>query len=292
MQHQRMMEVVVAQPGIRTVKLPSSEPIPVLGQGTWGLGEDRQRRSEELAALRLGLDLGMTLIDTAEMYGNGAAERLVGAAIAGHRDEVFVVDKLLPANATRAGTVAACEGSLHRLGTDRIDMYLLHWRGPVPLEETVDAFIELVDRGLIRHWGVSNFDVADLVELTRLPGGRAVETDQVLYSLTRRGIEWDLLPLCRDAGLPIIAYAPLEHGRVPRQPVLAQVAARHGVTPVQVALAWVLRQDDVCAIPKASTPEHTRDNRDALELHLTEEDLAVLDQAFPPPTGPRPLEML
>jgi diketogulonate reductase-like aldo/keto reductase len=234
----------------------------------------------------------MTLIDTAEMYADGGAEGLIGEALADRRDELFLVDKVLPRNATRSGTVASCERSLRRLRTDRLDMYLLHWRGPVPLEETVDAFTRLVSRGLIRHWGVSNFDLADLSELMSIPGGTAVETDQVLYNLTRRGIESDLLPRCREAGLPIMAYSPFEHGRMISHPILKEIAAAHQVTPAAVALAWVLRQDDVATIPKAGTPEHVRENRGAYELQLTEEDLAVLDRAFPPPAEPRPLEVL
>ncbi|MCW2640577.1 MAG: aldo/keto reductase [Dactylosporangium sp.] len=277
---------------IHSVDLPSGEPIPILGQGTWGMAEDARRRDDEIAALRLGVDLGMTLIDTAEMYADGGAEGLIGEALADRRDELFLVDKVLPHNATRSGTPTSCERSLRRLRTDRLDMYLLHWRGQVPLEETIDAFTRLVDRGLIRHWGVSNFDLADLSDLTRIPGGTAFETDQVLYNLTRRGIEWDLLPRCREAGLPIMAYSPFEHGRMINHPTLEEIAAAHRVTPAAVALAWVLRQDHVATIPKAGTPEHVRENRAAYELQLTEEDLAVLDRAFPPPTGPRPLEVL
>jgi diketogulonate reductase-like aldo/keto reductase len=277
---------------VRTIKLPSGEAMPVLGQGTWGMAEDTRRRADEIAALRLGLDLGMTLIDTAEMYADGAAEKLVAEAIAGRRDEVFLVSKVLPNNASRRGTIAACERSLRRLGTDRLDLYLLHWRGPIPLEETLDAFAALVRTGKIRHWGVSNFDVSDMEELVDLPGGTAVATNQVLYNLTRRGIEYDLLPWCRERGLPIMAYSPIEQGRLLGHRELQGVAARHGATPAQVALAWVLRQDGVNAIPRAGTPAHVRENRAALDLRLTEQDLAALDRAFPPPTGPRPLEML
>jgi diketogulonate reductase-like aldo/keto reductase len=282
----------MTQTAIRTVTLPSGERMPVLGQGTWGMAEDARRRSEEIAALRLGIDLGMTLIDTAEMYANGGAESLVGQAIAGRRDEVFLVSKVLPSNATRSGTITACEQSLRRLGTDRLDLYLLHWRGRVPLEETVDAFTTLASLGRIRHWGVSNFDLSDLVETASLPTDPPAETDQVLYNLTRRGIEWDLLPRCRETGLPIMAYSPFERGRMLRHPVLAEVAARHGATPAQAALAWVLRLDGVNTIPKASTPEHARENRAALDIRLTQDDLAALDHAFPPPTGPQPLELL
>ena len=277
---------------IRTIKLPSGEMIPVLGQGTWGMAEDAQRRADEVAALRLGLDLGMTLIDTAEMYADGAAEELVAEAIAGRRDEVFLVSKVLPNNATRRGTIASCERSLRRLGTDRLDLYLLHWRGQVPLEETFDAFAALVSAGKIRHWGVSNFNVSDLAEVMNLPGGAAVATDQVLYNLTRRGIEYDLLPWCHERSLPIMAYSPIEQGRMLGHPVLQGVASRHDATPAQVALAWVLRQDGLNAIPKAGTPTYVQENRTSLDLRLTEQDLATLDRAFPPPTGPRPLEMI
>lgn len=277
---------------IRTIKLPSGEMIPVLGQGTWGMAEDAQRRADEVAALRLGLDLGMTLIDTAEMYADGAAEELVAEAIAGRRDEVFLVSKVLPNNATRRGTIASCERSLRRLGTDRLDLYLLHWRGQVPLEETFDAFAALVSAGKIRHWGVSNFNVSDLAEVMNLPGGAAVATDQVLYNLTRRGIEHDLLPWCHERSLPIMAYSPIEQGRMLGHPVLQGVASRHDATPAQVALAWVLRQDGLNAIPKAGTPAYVQENRTSLDLRLTEQDLATLDRAFPPPTGPRPLEMI
>jgi diketogulonate reductase-like aldo/keto reductase len=277
---------------LRTTRLPSGEVVPVLGQGTWHMAEDPRRREDEIAALRLGLDLGMTLIDTAEAYADGAAEELVGEAIAGRRDEVFLVSKVLPDHATRRGTITACEGSLGRLGTDRLDLYLLHWRGQVPLEETLEGFAALVRAGKVRHWGVSNFDVSDLEELVALPGGSAVATDQVLYNLTRRGIEYDLLPWCQRRGLPIMAYSPIEQGRVLHHPTLRSVAAGHRATPAQVALAWVLRQDSIISIPKAGTTAHVRENRAALDLRLTEHDLAALDRAFPPPAGPQPLELL
>ncbi len=277
---------------VPTIKLPSGEAIPVLGQGTWGMAEDARHREDEIAALRLGLDLGMTLIDTAEMYADGAAEELVAEAITGRRNDVFLVSKVLPNHATRRGTLAACEGSLRRLRTERIDLYLLHWRGQIPLEETLDAFAALVRAGKIRYWGVSNFDVSDMTELVNLPGGTAVATDQVLYNLTRRGIEYDLLPWCRERGLPIMAYSPIEQGRLLGHPVLQAVAVRHGATSAQVALAWVLQQNGLNAIPRAATISHVRENRAALDLRLTEQDLATLDRAFPPPSGPRPLEML
>jgi len=256
------------------------------------MAEDVRRRASEIAALRLGIDLGMTLIDTAEMYADGAAEVLVGEAIAGRRDEVFLVSKVLPSNATRRGTIDACERSLRRLRTDRLDLYLLHWRGTVPLEEMLDAFDALTKAGAVRHWGVSNFDLSDLADLLAIPGGSAVETDEVLYNLTRRGIERDLLPWCQRAGMPIMAYSPIEQGRLLGRPALLRVAVRHAATPAQIALAWVLRHDGVNAIPRAGKPAHVRENRAALDIHLTDDDLAELDLAFPPPDGLRPLEVL
>ena len=277
---------------VPTLRLPSGESVPVLGQGTWMMAEGRGRRADEIASLRLGLDLGLTLIDTAEMYADGASETLVGEAIAGRRDEVFLVSKVLPSNAGRAAAIRACERSLARLRTDRIDLYLLHWRGGTPLSETLAAFETLARDGKIRHWGVSNFDPDDMAELKSLPGGDAVAANQVLYNLTRRGIEFDLLPGCRERGIPVMAYSPIEQGRMLRHPALAKGAARHGATPAQVGLAWVLRQGGVMAIPKAGRPEHVRENRAALDLRLTADDLAELDRAFPPPARPQPLEML
>jgi diketogulonate reductase-like aldo/keto reductase len=271
--------------------LPSGQTMPVLGQGTWYLGERPARRRDEMAALRTGLDLGMTMIDTAEMYGDGAAEELVGEAIAGRRAEVFLVDKVLPANASRHGTVQACHRSLRRLGVDHIDLYLLHWRGRYPLAETIASFADLVDAGDIGQWGVSNFDVSDMAELVEA-GGDSCATDQILYNLTRRGPEYDLLPWLRERRIPVMAYSPIEQGRLLGHPGIAQVADRHGATPAQVALAWLLRQEMVAAIPRSSDPDHTRENARARDLQLSEQDLAVLDAVFPPPVGPRPLEML
>jgi diketogulonate reductase-like aldo/keto reductase len=282
----------VATAAVPRTKLASGEPVPVLGQGTWHMGEDRQKRKEEIAALRLGLDLGLALIDTAEMYGNGAAEELVGEAIAGRRDEVFLVSKVLPENATALGTVAACERSLERLGTDRLDLYLLHWRGSVPLAETLDGFAALMAAHKIRRWGVSNFDVDDMTELWSLPGGDEAQTNQVLYNLTRRGIEFDLMPLLQRRGMPIMAYSPIEQGQLLKNGTVRVIAEHHDATPAQVALAWVLRHEGVIAIPKAANEKHVRENRGALSLQLTEEDLAALDFAFPPPNGPVPLEMI
>lgn len=277
---------------IRTTLLPCGEAVPVLGQGTWRMGEGRLPQKEEAAALRLGLDLGLTLIDTAEMYGGGGAEQVVAQAIAGRRDEVFIVSKVLPSNASRAGVVRACERSLRHLGTDRIDLYLLHWRGGVPLAETVEAFEALVEAGKIRHWGVSNFDVDDMEELEALSAGKRVQADQVLYNLGRRGIEFDLVPWCRQRGIALMAYSPVEQGELADDAALAKVAARHDATPAQVALAWTIRHDGVISIPKASRPGHVRENAAAAAISLTPDDLAELDRAFAPPTRRRPLEMI
>ena len=278
--------------GLHTVSLPDGTAIPALGQGTWELGEDRKRRADEIEALRTGLDLGMTLIDTAEMYGDGAAEELIAEAVGKRRDEIFLVSKVLPENATRRGTAQACERSLKRLRTDRLDLYLLHWRGSVPLAETLDAFEALMKSGKIHRWGVSNFDVEDMEELGDLAGGDVVATNQVLYNLTRRGIEYDLLPMARDIGMPVMAYSPIEQGRMLRHAALRNIAQRHGVTPARVALAWVLQQPGVCAIPRSGNPEHTRDNAAAATLTLSSDDLAELDAAFPPPVKKVPLDML
>ena len=272
--------------------LPSGEPIPVFGLGTWMMGENDKKRGDEVAPLKLGLDLGATLIDTAEMYGDGEAESIVGDAIAGRRDGLFLVSKVLPENASRKDTVAACEGSLRRLRTDRIDLYLLHWRGSTPLQHTLEAFIQLQREGKIRHWGVSNFDTDDMEELLALPGGDQCATNQVLYNLKRRRIEYDLVPFCRERGIPVMAYSPIEQGRLLGAAALKEVASRHGASTAQVALAWLLGKPATIVIPKATSPEHVRDNFRALDLRLTEDDLAVLDRAFPPPEKKYALEML
>jgi diketogulonate reductase-like aldo/keto reductase len=277
---------------MRTTLLPSQTPVPILGQGTWFLGDDPATRQQEIAALRAGIDAGMSLIDTAEMYGDGASERLVGEAMRGLRDKVFLVSKVLPHNASRRGTVAACERSLQRMGVDHVDLYLLHWRGGVPLEETLAGFAELQRAGKIRHWGVSNFDADDMAELTALAGGDAVATDQVLYNLTRRGIEFDLLPWCEARRMPVMAYSPVEQGRLLKNKAVRDIAAQLGATPAQVALAWVLRREGVIAIPKASSVAHVLENRAALEVRLSQEHLAALDRAFPPPRSRQPLEMI
>lgn len=270
----------------------NGNPVPALGQGTWMMGEERANLRDEISALQLGLDLGLALIDTAEMYGEGRAEELVGEAIAGRRSDVFLISKVYPHNATRPGVEAACERSLRRLKTDYLDLYLLHWRGSVPLAETLQGFQHLQKAGKIRAYGVSNFDTADIEEWVALTGGDTLGTDQVLYNLSRRGIEGGLLPWCRRRGLPVMAYSPVEQGRLLGHPALERVASRHGATTAQIALAWLLRQEDLFVIPKAGQPDHVRENRQALDLRLTDKDLRELDQTFPPPRGPVPLEML
>ncbi|MBB6413409.1 aldo/keto reductase [Mesorhizobium sangaii] len=277
---------------IRTTTLPSGEAVQVFGQGTWKMGEDIRRRADEVNALKLGLDLGITLIDTAEMYASGGAEEVVAEAIAGRRDETFLVSKVLPSNAARAGVQRACENSLKRLRTDRIDLYLLHWPGSVPLAETVAAFEALKAAGKIRHWGVSNFDTDEMEELVGLPDGGNVQTNQVLYNLVRRGLEFDLAPWSRQRGIPLMAYSPVEQGSLARNTRLDAIAARHDATPAQIALAWVMHQEGVIAIPKASSQQHVRQNFAALEIELTPQDIADLDRAFLPPTRKRGLEMI
>jgi diketogulonate reductase-like aldo/keto reductase len=281
---------------MKTVTLPGGERVPALGMGTWRMGEAKARHAEELATLRLGIELGAALIDTAEMYGEGLAETLIGEAIEGRRDKVFLVSKVYPHNATRKGAVAACERSLQRLNTDRLDLYLLHWRGSVPLAETVEAFEALRKAGKIRHWGVSNLDLADMRELGPAPdsqtAGRAAQTDQLLYNLARRGIEWDLLPWLRERRIPVMAYSPLDEGRLLRNPKLADFAQRRGMSAAQAALAWLLSKDDVIVIPKTSNRARLRENLAALDHPLDAAALAELDRIFPPPDGPRPLEMI
>ena len=277
---------------MRQVKLKSGEMVPALGLGTWHMGEDRRNRSAEAAALKLGLDLGMTLIDTAEMYGEGGAEEVVAEAIAGRRDGVYVVSKVYPHNASRLGAIAACERSLKRLKTDRIDLYLLHWRGRHPLAETVAAFETLQRDGKIRAWGVSNFDVADMQELAGVADGRNCASNQVLYHLGERGIEYRLLTDMHAAGIMTMAYSPLGQGPILREPVLAEIARKHGVTPAAIALAFLLEKPGVLAIPKASSLEHVRANVKAGDVVLDDVDRAALDRAFPPPKRASPLAML
>jgi diketogulonate reductase-like aldo/keto reductase len=284
--------VNIAQVSMRFTSL-AHVSVPVLGQGTWQLGDSAARRKQEIAALQLGIDLGLTLIDTAEMYGDGASEQLVGEAIAGRRERVFVVTKILPGNATsRKKMVACCEASLRRLRVEHVDLYLLHWRSGENLPVAVDTFNELVESGKIRHWGVSNFDVADLEELRGLPGGDRACSNQVLYNVSRRGIEFDLLPLAKQDGRNVMAYTPIEQGRILDHATLKEVAARHQVTPAQIALAWVIRQDGVTAIPRASSPEHVRENADASRIQLSPRDISDIDLAFPPPRKKKSLEMI
>ncbi|MGO4765258.1 aldo/keto reductase [Cupriavidus sp. 2KB_3] len=277
---------------MKTVTLPGGERVPALGMGTWNIGDHRDTRAEEIATLRLGLDLGLRLIDTAEMYGEGLSESLIGEAIAGRRDEVFLVSKVYPHNASREGVVAACERSLRRLGTDRLDLYLLHWRGGVPLEETMAAFLALRETGKIRHFGVSNLDLGDMEELWEVPGGDEVAANQLLYNLSRRGIEFELLPWQRAHGVPVMAYSPIEQARLLRHAGLQRFAKAHGMTPAQAALAWLLASDDIIAIPKTGSRDRLRENLGALAHPLTAEQLAELDKLFPPPRRAEPLAML
>lgn len=277
---------------MQTVKLPCGESVAAFGLGTWEMAQSRAARAEEIATIRLALDRGVTLIDTAEMYGEGAVEELVGEAIAGRRDEVFLVTKVYPHNASRRGTPAACERSLKRLRTERIDLYLLHWRGEIPLAETLEALERLVEQGKIRHYGVSNLDLADMQELWGLPGGQQVQTNQLLYNLTRRGIERELLPWLRQHRIPVMAYSPIEQAKLLRDPRLQSFAQRHGVTPAQAALAWLLQHQDVMVIPKTGKRERLTENLRALERPLDAAALQELNRLFPPPAKPGPLEML
>lgn len=277
---------------IPTVTLPSGATVPALGLGTWQMGETKARAGDEIDSLRLGLDLGMTLIDTAEMYGDGEAERIVGRALEDRRDAAYLVSKVYPWNASRQGTIAACEASLQRLGTDHLDLYLLHWRGEHPLEDTVAAFEALRAAGKIGAWGVSNFDVADMEELFALPGGDTCAVNQVLYNLSRRGIEHDLLPWCQARAIPVMAYSPIEQGRLVHHPELIRIAKAYQATPAQVALAFLLERDGVIAIPKSANRARLRENRDAVDLDISDEDWSALDAAFPPPARKTPLEML
>jgi len=276
---------------MKMISFPDGASVPALGQGTWMMAERPDRRPQEIAALREGVELGMTLIDTAEMYGEGAAEELVAEAVAGLRDRVFLVSKAYPQNASRARLPRACEASLKRLAVERLDLYLLHWRGNVPLAETVEAMERLVEAGKIARWGVSNLDTDDMQELLEA-GGEGCATNQVLYNLARRGPEFELLPWLRQRSIPVMAYSPVEQGRLVGHSALRDVADRKNVTPAQVALAWLLRQPGVIAIPKASSVAHVRDNRAAADLVLDDDDLAALDHAFPKPSRGRPLEML
>ncbi|MGB3299429.1 MAG: aldo/keto reductase [Phormidesmis sp.] len=277
---------------MKTVELPSGQAIPILGMGTWRMGENSKCRQSEVDALRCGLELGLSLIDTAEMYGEGEAEAVVAEAIAHHRSSVFLVSKVYPHNASKQGAIAACERSLKRLNTDCIDLYLLHWRGSYPLAETLEAFQTLKQSGKIRDYGLSNFDTDDMKEAARLPGGQAIATNQVLYNLTRRGIELNLLPWCEQQNIPVMAYSPIEQGRLLEDKILEKIAQEKGVSGAQIAIAWLLHQSNVIVIPKASRIQHVEQNYAALDITLSAEDLATLEDAFPAPSQPIPLQML
>lgn len=277
---------------MKTVILPSGVRVPAYGMGTWRMGEKRTARAREIAALKYGIELGFRLIDTAEMYGEGAAEEIVAAAIDRRRDDLFIVSKVYPHNASRRGAIAACERSLKRLRTDRIDLYLLHWRGEVPLQETVEAFEALRSSGKIREWGVSNLDLSDMGTLMSVANGGAVAANQLLYNLERRGIEWDLLPWLRSRGIPVMAYSPMEQGRLLRHPGLGALARQAGMTAAQMALAWLLAKDDMIVIPKSSDCDRVKENHGALDVALSHAQLAALEQLFPPPDGPTALPML
>ncbi len=274
------------------IELPGGEKIPALGMGTWKMGEQAARRDEEVAALRRGVELGMRLVDTAEMYAEGGAERVVGAALSGVRDQVFLVSKVYPHNAGRRAAIAACERSLERLGTDRIDLYLLHWRGSVPLADTVAAFEQLRAQGKIRHWGVSNFDVDDMVELAALDPHARCCANQVYYSASQRGVEHDLAPWLAARSIALMAYCPLDEGKLVANARLAAIGKRHDASAAQVALAWLLARPGVVVIPKAARVAHVESNHAAAALRLGAEDLAEIDRAFPPPRGKRPLAIV
>ncbi len=277
---------------MRRVRLSNDISVPALGQGTWKMGEESGQRNSEVKALKRGLDLGLSLIDTAEMYAEGGAEEVVGEAIAGCRDTVYLVSKVYPHNASRAGVATACERSLKRLKTDRLDLYLLHWRGSYPLSETVDAFERLVAQGKIKNWGVSNFDTDDMVELTELAKAGGCAVNQVLYHLGSRGIEFDLLPACQRDHVAMMAYSPLGQGDVLDDAALLKIAKARGVSSATIALAWVLRQPGMIAIPKAATLAHVEANAQAQDLVLDATEIAALDKAFPPPKTKTALGML
>lgn len=266
--------------------------VPALGLGTWHMGEDRAAAACEIRALQAGIDCGMTLIDTAEMYADGGAEAITGEAIKGRRDDVFIVSKVLPSNASYQGTIAACEASLKRLGTGHIDLYLLHWPGRHQLSQTVEAFEELRKAGKIGVWGVSNFDTLAMRQLSALPGGENCAANQVLYNLSTRGPEFELMPWMAEKAMPLMAYSPLDEGRLLRHPGLGKMAKQLGVTPAQLALAFLLHRDNVIAIPKSSSVERVTENRAAADVRLSGDQIADLDQLFPPPRSRKPLQMI
>jgi diketogulonate reductase-like aldo/keto reductase len=275
---------------VPSATLPTGEKVAALGQGTWTMGDNSRGRKAEVAALRLGFDLGMTLVDTAEMYASGGAEEVVGEAVAGRRDEIFIVTKVMPQNASRRAAINACEKSLKRLKVEAIDLYLLHWPGSAPFSETLEAFTALKAAGKIRHWGVSNFDVREMEAVIALAEGGSVASNQVMYNLNRRGIEFSLIPWCEQHRIPIMAYSPLDQGKLLHSGEVQRIATRHSVTAAQVALAWVLLQKNMIVIPKAGTDAHVRENHGALGVRLDAEDVAGLDRAFPPPGRKKPLE--
>ena len=277
---------------MKTIELPSGQAMPIFGMGTWRMGENPRQRQQEIAALRQGMALGITLIDTAEMYGEGGAEEVVAEAVGDRRSDVFLVSKVYPHNASKQGAIAACERSLKRLNTDYLDLYLLHWRGSVPLSETIEAFQTLKQSGKIRDYGVSNLDVDDMEAAIALPGGKAIATNQVLYNLSRRGIETNLLPWCREHDIPVMAYSPIEQGRLLGNKTLEKIAKEKGVSAAQIAIAWLLQQKNIIVIPKSSRIEHVEQNYAALNLTLSAEELSRLDEAFPKPNRSVPLQML
>ena len=276
---------------MKTLHLPSGKEISILGQGTWRMGEKASQKEAEIAALQLGIDLGMTLIDTAEMYGEGGAEKIVAEAISGRREEVYLVSKFYPYNASYDGLISACDRSLSRLKTDYLDLYLLHWRGSIPLSETLKGLQHLKQAGKILDYGVSNFDTEDMEEAISLPGGKEIVTNQVLYNLMRRGIEWDLLPWCRERQIPIMAYSPVEQRAFVDNSQLSNIATKYNASTTQIALSWLLHQDNVISIPKATNPQHIKENRAAIDLKLTAEDLQELDRSFQPPSRKMSLSM-
>lgn len=277
---------------MKTVKFPNGSTVPALGQGTWGMGERENSANEEADSLRAGLDLGLTLIDTAEMYANGGAERVVGKALVGRRDDAFVVSKVLPSHASRQKTIEACERSLKNLGTDVIDLYLLHWQSSYALNETVEAFEELVRQGKIKAWGVSNFDTDLMEELLQIAQHGHIGANQVLYNLSRRGPEFDLIPWCEKHAVPVMAYSPIEQGRILKNQDLQKLASGLGLAPTVLALAWVIRHPLMIAIPKTSSPKHLKENAQAASLVLDDKTLQALDRIFLPPTQKTPLEVI
>jgi diketogulonate reductase-like aldo/keto reductase len=283
---------------MRFVRLAGGDKVPALGLGTWRMGETERARKTDIAAVKTALQIGYRLIDTAEMYGDGGAEEVVGAALHDEmqvktvqREELTIVSKVLPSNASHAGVVRACERSLKRLKLDVIDLYLLHWRGSTPLKDTVAAFEQLRSEGRIRHWGVSNFDTADMQQLWSLPAGSHCAANQVYYSASERGAEFELLPWQCEHGVVTMAYSPIDQGALARDTTFAAIGQRHGISASSAALAWVLRQPGMIAIPMSTSEPHLRENLAAANVELNAGDLAQIDARFPPPTRKRRLAM-